>query len=251
MATTDQTALANKVLACLPADEAQILLQSLTPVYLSNDDFLYSQGDLLENVYFPLNCVISTVVIMDDGATVEVGLTGREGLVGAAAIFGELTAHNWTRVLIPGQALWMKAAELRDLLRENEIIERELMGCYRRMIRQVSQRVVCSSRHTIMHRLCCWLLMVHDRAGQDDISLTHQTMASRLGARRAGITQAAGNLQAMGAVSYNRGHLHVSDRRAIEKMACKCYLIYKDEFKWFASCGAASADKKPSRKKRR
>lgn len=250
VAITNQIAFANKVLDCLPREEAQFLLSSLKPVHLSSDEFLYSQGDLLGKVYFPLSCVISTVVIMDDGATVEVGMTGREGMVGVAAIFGERTAHNWTRVLIPGDALWLWAEELRDLMHEREIIEKELMGCYRRMITQVSQRVVCSSRHTIMHRLCCWLLMVHDRVGQDDIALTHEAIARQLGARRAGITLAAGQLQAVRAINYSRGHLHINNRHAVEQMACECYLVYKDEFEWFVNCeGAATGDKQLAQRK--
>jgi CRP-like cAMP-binding protein len=237
MSTIVQTGLANKVLACLPAEDSRRLSQHLAPVKLSISDTIYNQGNTLSYVYFPLDSIISTVAIMSDGATVEIGMTGRESVVEIVAIFGERSARNWTRVLVPGHALRISSEKLREEFRRSENIERELMGCYRRVITQVSQRAVCSCRHTIMQRLCCWLLMVNDRVGADDMPLTHDLISQRLGARRAGITQAALALQGMKAVSYTRGHIHIADRLAIESMACECYLTFKDEFEWFENCG--------------
>lgn len=238
MIATPQALIENKFLACLPDDCFQLLLPHLKPVRLSARDTLYAPGDSIEQIYFPLNCIVSAVSIMNDGATVEVRMIGRENVTGIVALFGEHIARNWTRVLIAGNAMRMPANVLRELFHRHETLQRELMHCYRRIIAQVSQRAVCSSRHTLINRLSCWLVMVHDRAGADELPLTHDSIAGQLGARRAGITQAAGTLQSMGAIRYSRGKIHVTDRARIETAACECYSTYKAEFEWIERCAS-------------
>lgn len=236
MITTPQLSITNKFLACLPDECFQLLLPHLKPVSLSLGDTLYAQDGTIEHIYFPVSCVVSTVSIMRDGATVEIRMIGRESIAGVSAVFDEHTARNWTRVLIPGDALRMPANVSRELFRRHETLQQQLLDCYRRILAQVSQRAICSSRHTVMHRLSCWLLMVHARAGTDKLPLTHDSIAGQLGARRAGISQAAGALQSMGAISYSRGKIYVTDRALIESVACECYSSYKAEFEWFESC---------------
>jgi CRP-like cAMP-binding protein len=226
------TLVKNRFLASLPEKEFELLLPYLKHVHLPEGYTLYGQNDLVKQVYFPLTCVLSAVTIMNDGATVEVSLLGHENVAGSMTVFGEHRARNWTRVLIPGDAFQMPTSTLRELFRQHENLQAGLMRCYRMNIAQVSQRAVCSCRHTIMQRLCCWLLMVHDRVGTDDFPSTQDVIAGRLGARRAGITQAAGMLQSMGAIRYHRGKIHIADRSLIERAACECYLTYKDEFEW-------------------
>jgi CRP-like cAMP-binding protein len=231
-----QTLFSNKFLDSLAARDSTLLLPYLKPVSLSERGNIYEEGEAIEHVYFPLNCVVSSVVILHDGATVEVSMTGRESAVGIVSIFGEYKARNWTRVLIPGDALKMKSETLRQLCHQHETLQTELMHCYRRIITQVSQRAVCSCRHTITQRLCCWLLMVHDRVGADEFALTHDLIAGRLGTRRAGITQVANMLQSSKAIRYHRGRISIIDRSIIERAACECYATYKDEFYWFEDC---------------
>src|SRR6185369_16113452 len=105
-----------------------------------------------------------------------------------------------------------------------------LMRFYRSTITQVSQRCVCNTRHTVLDRLCCWLLMLHDRIGDSNLRLTQEVIASRLGARRAGITVAAGLLQSMHAIEYRRGQLHITDREVLEQAVCECYTIMRSPF---------------------
>ncbi len=236
MIAQSQSLIRNKFLACLPNDCFQLLLPHLKPVRLSVGDTIYAQGNAVEQIYFPLNCIISAVSVMRDGATVEVRMIGRENITGIVTLFGEYIARNWTRVLIEGDALRMSASTLREMFLRHETLQRELMSCYHRIIVQVSQRAVCSSRHTLMQRLSCWLLMVHDRAGANKLQLTHDSIACQLGARRAGITEAASALQSMGAISYSRGKIHINDRTLIESAACECYSTYRAEFEWFANC---------------
>lgn len=227
---SQQVFLENRLLHTLPESDRWQLETSLFPVQLTQDQSLYVQGDPYEYLYFPLNCVVSTVAIMGDGATVEISMTGREGVTGIVSMFGDHKARNWTRVLIEGDAVRAKTEVVRRLFTESEAAQRVMLNYYRSLITQISQRAVCNGRHTILQRLACWLLMLHDRVGEDQIRLTHEEMAGRLGVRRAGVTQAARVLLGSGAVNYNHGRINVLNRDIIELVACECYKVHHEEF---------------------
>ena len=167
---------------------------------------------------------------MEDGTTVETAMTGREGLIDMSAILGSGASRQWTWVSISGDALQLETKVLEQVFLSNETALKALLHCYRSFVTQISQRCICNTRHTIHERLCCWLLMIHDRVGGQDLRLTQETIASRVGARRAGITVAAGMLQGLHAIEYRRGHLHILDRAVLEEMACECYTILKTDF---------------------
>ena len=150
-------------------------------------------------------------------------MVGREGLVGISAVLGSGRSRQWIWVTIGGNAIQLDAKALDRIFVQNQTALKSLLRYYRSLISQVSQRCVCNTRHTIMERLCCWLLMIHDRVGTTDLSLTQEMIASRVGARRAGITVAAGMLQDMGAIEYRRGRLHIVDKLILEKVVCECY----------------------------
>ena len=206
------------------------LLPELKIVRLSVNQVLYEQGDKIDYVYFPLDSVLSGLAIMEDGTTLETAMVGRDGLVGVSAILGTGRSRQWIWTTISGNAIQLDAKLLDKLFVQNEDALRVLLQCYRALITQTSQRCVCNTRHSIMERLCCWLLMIHDRVGGENLKLTQEMIASRVGARRAGITVAAGLLQEMKAIEYKRGQLHVRNRRAIEMTVCECYHIIKNEF---------------------
>jgi CRP-like cAMP-binding protein len=201
------------------------LLPELRIVSLSTNQVLYEQGDKIDYVYFPLDSVISGLAIMEDGTTIETAMVGREGLVGISTVLGSGRSRQWNWVSVSGKAIQLEARYLDRLFVHNETALKALLRCYRALITQVSQRCVCNTRHTIIERLCCWLLMVHDRVGGENLSLTQEMIASRVGARRAGITVAAGTLQAMHAIEYRRGRLHIADRDMLERTVCECYNI--------------------------
>jgi len=213
------------------ADGRDYLLPHLKVVSLERNQVLYEQSDPIEFVYFPLDSVVSSLVIMEDGATLETLMVGREGLVGVSAVLGSGLSRNWLWVLVSGTAIQLEAKFLDPLFVRNENALKVLLKFYRSSIMQVSQRCVCNTRHTVMDRLCCWLLMLHDRVGGSNLRLTQEMIASRLGARRAGITVAAGVLQAMNAIEYRRGQLHIANREALEHAACECYTIMRNDFK--------------------
>jgi CRP-like cAMP-binding protein len=228
---------ANDLLAQLMASAET--KDSLTPhlklVSLERNQVLYEHGDKIEEVYFPIDSVVSSLVVMEDGVTIETSMVGPEGLVGTSAILGSGTARQWLWVLIDGTAIQLEAKVLDRLLVHNEEALKGFLRFYRLLITQASQRCVCNTRHTVLDRLCCWLLMLHDRVGDSNLRLTQEMIASRLGARRAGITVAAGMLQAMKAIEYRRGQLHIIDREVLERAVCECYTIMQNEFRFTPS----------------
>jgi CRP-like cAMP-binding protein len=208
------------------------LLPELKIVHLTVNQVLYEQGDKIDFVYFPLDSVVSGLAIMEDGTTIETSMVGREGVVGISAILGTGHSRQWNWVSVNGKAIQLEARFLDRLFVHNETALKSLLKCYRALITQISQRCVCNTRHTILERLCCWLLMIDDRAGGESLSLTQEMIASRVGARRAGITVAAGMLQAMHAIEYRRGRLHISDRSVLERTVCECYNIIASDLRF-------------------
>jgi len=240
---TSSSASGNNVLRELLKDPgvAHDLVPELKPVHLTVNQVLYEQGDKIEYVYFPLDCVVSVLGIMEDGTTVETAMIGREGLVGLTAILGSGSSRHWVWCSVDGSAVQLEARILDKLFLQNESALKLLLDCYRSLLTQTSQRCVCNTRHTILERLSCWLLMVHDRVGGPDrigghdriggqnLRLTQETIASRVGARRAGITVAAGLIQGIGAIEYRRGQLHIINRHALEEMVCECYAMMRTD----------------------
>src|SRR5215470_361442 len=205
------------------------LLQEMRVVPFTVNQVLYEQGDKIDFLYFPLDCVASGLAIMEDGTTIETSMVGRESVIGVSTILGTGLSRQWIWVTVGGSAVQLDAKFLDRLFTQNEVALKALLRCYRLLITQVSQRCVCNTRHTIMERLCCWLLMIHDRVGGNSLNLTQEMIASRIGARRAGITVAAGMLQSMRAIEYRRGNLHVMDRGVLERTVCECYNTMKGE----------------------
>lgn len=208
------------------------LLQELRVVSFSVNQVLYEQGDKIEFLYFPLDSVASGLAIMEDGTTIETAMVGHESVVGISTILGSGLSRQWVWVTVPGNAVQLDSRFLDKLLVQNEAALKALLNCYRLLISQVSQRCVCNTRHTIMERLCCWLLMIHDRVGGNNLSLTQEMIASRIGARRAGITVAAGTLQTMKAIEYRRGQLHITNRDVLERTVCECYTVMKSDWRF-------------------
>jgi CRP-like cAMP-binding protein len=229
----------NFLLSALPAQAQEQMLPHLEPVELQSNEVLYQTEDYINQVYFPVDAVVSGLAIMMDGATTEIAMIGREGLVGIAAVIGGDRAQHWTRVQVEGTALRLKTEEMVRLFHGQEAVRRTMLQAYRRVITQISQRAACNARHSVMQRLCCWLLMIHDRVGVDELALTQEIIASRLGARRAGVTVAARTLQNMGAIRYSRGKIYIEHREAIECAACECYGIHGREFKNVQKMGRA------------
>jgi CRP-like cAMP-binding protein len=220
----------NLVLAALPPSESRKIVADSRPVHLSYLDAIYEAGDEIEFIYFPIESVLSAVAILEDGSSVEISMTGREGLVGLPALVGGGRALHWTRVSVSGAALKIPTASLQELVRTSEPIHDAVLRAYRRLFTQICQRSVCNVRHSLLQRLSVWLLMMSDRIGAVELPFTQEDIANRISVRRAGVSVAASTLQAMRAISYHRGRIMITDRPAIEGTACECYQVMAQDF---------------------
>jgi len=219
--------LSNAFLAGLPAEDLERLLPSLERVTLSAREN-FSNSEEARHVYFPEDAIVSHLVVFEDGGTVEAAMTGRDGVVGLGAVFGHYTPTHWSRVTVPGSALRMRADLFRQEFVAGEAFRSLLLRYAARHSAQVAQRGACVSRHRVENRLAVWLLMLHDRAGSDELPLTQELIARRIGTRRAGISEFAGSFQERGLISYSRGLLRVRDREGLEAVACECYRLIRE-----------------------
>ena len=233
--TTDsRTPIHNHILAALPAAEYERLLPSLEhvalPVALPLGEVLYEPHELLQHIYFPDRGIISLTSMMENGAEVEVGVIGNEGMFGLPVALGTNSMPLRAMVQIPGSALRMKAAVLKEEIKECRPLYRLLLRYSQALFIQSAQSAACNRLHSLDERLVRWLLMCHDRVMSDHLQLTHEFLAIMLGSRRAGVSEAASNLQANGIISYTLGLIQVLDREGLEAAACECYQIVKEEF---------------------
>lgn len=215
--------LTNKLLTELPGEDFARLLPHLEPVSLSCDEHLYRLGEDVEEVYFPEGAVVSHLYLLADGSTTEAAMIGREGLTGLSSIFASPTQTHWTIAVIPGTALRVRVEVLKEEFARGGAMQRLLLAYAGAHIEQLSQRAICNGRHSVEERVCSWLLMIHDRAGDNRLPLTHERIAHHLGARRPGITEVAISLRDRNIISYTRGQICITDRPGLETAACECY----------------------------
>jgi CRP-like cAMP-binding protein len=228
--TAKSAPIQNKILAGLPAKEYARLLPPLTAVSLPLGEILYKTEDRIEYVYFPNSGVVSFVAHMKEGASIEVGLTGSEGMVGLPILFGDDHSQNEAIVQIADGAMRMKAKVLSDELKLKGELQTLLMRFALALMKQVSQTAACNRNHHVAERLARWLLTCHDRVHGDELKLTQEFIAEMLGTRRSGVSEAAMMLQGAGLIRYSRGHITILDRAGLEEFACECYATVKIEF---------------------
>jgi CRP-like cAMP-binding protein len=218
----------NRLLVALPADEYERLLPHLEKVSLPLRDVLYEAHGPIPYVYFPLIGVVS-LVIMDGGFTIEVGLIGNEGMVGTPVFLGAEHSPTKAIVQIPGEALRMEVKIFHKEMRREGPLYRLVQRFTQAMINHISQSIICNRRHSVAKRMCRWLLMSHNRAGTDEFLLTHEFLAQMLGVRRPTVTAVAGSLQKAGLIKYHRGRVTVLDRKGLEAACCECYEMIATE----------------------
>ncbi len=220
----------NRLLAALPEQDMEKLLAGLGTVQMRSGDILYHAGEEIRHVYFPEQGLISLVATMMDGATVETGIVGNEGMMGVPVFLGARSAPYRAIVQVEGQAWRMKADVFKYEMPRTGVLHKRMLLYTQALMTQMSQMAACNCLHTVEERLCSLLLMIDDRMESNEFFLTHEVIAEMLGARRAGITVAAGKLRQAGVISYMRGHIHILDRRSLEMWACECYRTIKTEF---------------------
>jgi CRP-like cAMP-binding protein len=223
-----QTVIKNQILAAIPRDEYERLLPNLEPVDLPLGQILYKSGDVIEDVYFPTNGLVSLITHMKDGTTIEVGLIGKDGMVGIPVLLGDDIAFEEAIVQIAGSGLRMRSVQLKKVLkRGHSPLLTELLLYTRILMKQVAQTAACNRLHTVKERLSRWLLMCHDRMEADELHLTQEYISDMLGSRRAGVSSAANGLQAEGVIRYSRGHISILKRSGLEGFSCECYEAVK------------------------
>jgi CRP-like cAMP-binding protein len=186
-------------------------------------EVLHAPGKPITSVYFPETGYISMVAYMEDGDAAEVGLVGREGMVGLPILLGSDRDDLEAMVQNSGTALRMDAADLREELERLPTLRTLLLRYALVHHGQVVRTAACNGRHHTAERLARWLLMAHDRANGEEFAMTHEFLSMMLGVQRAGVTIAAGQLQKAGFIRYERGRIEVTDRPGLESAACDCY----------------------------
>ncbi|MGM0785480.1 MAG: Crp/Fnr family transcriptional regulator [Pseudomonadota bacterium] len=214
---------ANRLLHALPAVEHDAFMAACEPAILVFGEILVEPGARIEQIYFPLDGFISLIVSLDDGNRLEVAMAGREGMMGVSLLLGVEESPLCALVQGAGMALRMDAARFRSLLPSCPVLQQRLQRYLYVLINQLARTAACTHFHQVEARLARWLLMTQDRAGSDSLQLTHEFLATMLGVRRAGITQAATALQERALISYRRGNIIVLDRAGLIEASCGCY----------------------------
>jgi len=213
----------NQLLAALPRKSYQQLLPGLVPVTLAFGDVLYEPGDPIREVYFPDQCLVSLLTVVEGHLALEVGMVGREGMVGVAVALGINVSPVRALVQGAGPALKMKAARFHTALRGCPQLQDGVNRYVHAMMGQISQTAACNRFHMVEARLARWLLMTRDRMRSGQFRMTHEFLGHMLGVRRVGVTEAATALQRRKLIEYSRGDIVILDDRGLEKAACSCY----------------------------
>ena len=225
-----QSAVRNRLLAALPPDGFAALAPALRPVELDFRQTLHRPDRPLEAAYFPESGMVSMLAPLEEGQTMEVGIVGREGLVGLPVVLGADSATTEALVQMQGAALRVPAPELRDAFGRSAALRAVLLRYAQAHHAQVVQTAACNGQHAVDERFARWMLMAHDRAGGDEFPMTQEFMAMMLGVRRAGISVAAGTLQKAGVIDYAYGRVAVLDRAGLEAASCECYATVRRQY---------------------
>ena len=220
----------NALLRDLDAADYHALAQHADDVPISPGEVLVEPDERPTHVYFPQSGVISIVAVFSGGASVEVGTVGREGFAGIAVFLGTVTTPYRVLVQIEGTARRVPVDAFEALLLESPGLERTIRHYVDAYLLQVSQNAACNRMHDLAARAARWLLMTHDRVGNDTFALTHEFLAIMLGVRRAGVSEAAAELQRKGAIRYSRGRVTIVDRSILEGQSCECYRVVRTRF---------------------
>jgi CRP-like cAMP-binding protein len=218
------------MLTGLPIEEFERIVSHLEPVSFSLGESIYESGKQLRYIYFPIDCIVSLLYTMENGASAEIGVVGNEGVVGIALFMGGETAPNRAIVQSAGYAFRMKAETLRTEFSRAGEFQLLLLRYTQALITQISQTAVCNRLHTIEQQLSRWLLLSHDRLPSNELRMTQELIANMLGVRREGVTYAAGRLQSEGLIRYSRGLITILNRTGLEATTCECYRVVKQEY---------------------
>jgi len=224
---------ANRLIEGLPQKSRSRLLAMCEPVELSLAQVLYDRDTRARYIYFPTGSTVSLCTSPGDLPVLEVAMVGNEGMLGVHFALGVATAATFARVQRAGSAWRLPAAYFKSELNSSASLQRSIYRYLHVTILQGVSMARCSRFHDLNQRLARWLLMTHDRAHKDTLSVTHELMANVLGVRRVGITTAAVALQRRAVIDYARGKITILDRKALESAACSCYAADRRSYSKF------------------
>jgi CRP-like cAMP-binding protein len=222
--------IANQLLVALPADERERLLPNLEYVPLAVGDVLYNPNDPIRHVYFPNNGVVSILNTLEERMSIEVGMVGKEGMVGIPVFLGVDTAINQAVVQVPGNAVRMVTETFKDIAKRDGPFHDLLHLYIHALLTQMSLSIACNRFHNVEKRFARWLLVIHDRVDSDEFMLTQEYISRMLGAHRPHVSTAAGTLQKAGLIRYRRGQITILNRDGLEKSCCDCYRNGRENF---------------------
>src|SRR5476651_2024165 len=213
----------NRLLAALPAAEFGRLAPHLQLFPMLLGDSIYEPGSQLQHVYFPTTAVVSLLYILESGSSAGIAGVGNEGILGISLFMGGDTTPSSAVVQTAGHGYRLPGRLLKDEFARAGSMQRLMLRYTQALVTQMFQTGACNRHHSIEQQLCRWLLLTLDRMTSNELIMTQELVASALGVRREGITEAAGNLQRAGVIRYRRGHISVLDRSGLETRACECY----------------------------
>jgi CRP-like cAMP-binding protein len=213
----------NEILLSLPRTECAVLFPQLTFMPLRLRDILEDSGQQIKYAYFVDSGLVSILNSLEDGKSVEVGLSGKEGCTALPLAVGLKSSASHVVVQIEGTAFRIASQNLVKMLHDCPVLTRRMQQYAQIIAMQGAQVAACNRLHEVDERLARWLLMSQDRIQSDLVPLTHEFLAHMLGTRRSSVTVAAGVLQKAGLITYNRGDVRIEDRARLEAASCECY----------------------------
>jgi CRP-like cAMP-binding protein len=219
----------NALLAALPEAAQERLAPNLKLVDMPLGKVLYEAGDRIRYAYFPMESIVSLLCVTNDGASAEISVVGKDGIVGEALFMGGESTPSRAIVQSAGHAFKLPAEVLIAEFNRHEEFQSLMLRYTQALITQVAQIAVCNRHHSIQQQLCRWLLLSLDRLTGNRVEMTQERIANMLGVRREGVTEAAGRLQRQGVIAYHRGKITVIDRPGLERLSCECYAVVKKE----------------------
>ncbi|HEU4646589.1 MAG TPA: Crp/Fnr family transcriptional regulator [Burkholderiales bacterium] len=220
----------NLLLAALPPADFERLAGHLERIPMRLGDMLYEPGEQLQYAYFPVTSIASLHYVMATGASASVAGVGNEGMVGISLFMGGNTTPSSAVVQTAGIAYRLTRRVLKQEFDRPGALHQLLLRYTQALMTQMTQTAVCNRHHAVEQQLCRWLLVTLDRIPSGQIVITQELVASMLGVRREGVTDAAGRLQEAGVIRYRRGHITVLQRAGLETRACECYDVVRKEF---------------------
>ena len=220
----------NFLLAALSTSEFERIAPHLELVAMPLGEVLYESGVRLQHVYFPTSAIVSLHYVTTDGASAETAGVGNEGVLGISLFMGGNTTPSRATVQTAGYGFRLKGGVMMEEFNRAGPMMRLMLLYTQALLTQMSQTAVCNRHHSVEQQLCRWLLSTLNRLPSNELTITQELIASMIGVRREGITEAAGHLQQSGFIRYRRGHITVLDRSGLESLACECYAVVKNEY---------------------